>query len=126
MSEMNMASAQVLDAIEETRKSMSSPGVDLDSVPYKAYEFVAQSMALAVQDATDNLRNVSTISTTAIGVAMAQLMSSGDVKTWGPIIAAAQGLVKASADDLLKIGDNAITVLRDFAPVQQLEKAESP
>lgn len=125
MPEMNIATTQILGTIEETRKSMASPGVDLANVPCKAYEFVAQSMAIAVQDATDNLRNVSTISTTTIGVAMAQLLSTGDLKTWAPVIAAAQGLVKASADDLLKIGDNAIAVLRNFAPMKQLEKAAS-
>ena len=51
---------------------------------------------MAIQDATDNLRNVSTMSTTAIGVAMTQLISSGDTATWTDVIRLAQNLVKAA------------------------------
>jgi hypothetical protein len=71
---------------------------------------------MAVQDATDNLRNVSTISTTAIGTAMAQLMSTGDAQTWWPVIEVAQGLVKSCAADFQKIGENAAQVLKNFPP----------
>ena len=42
----------------------------------KALQSVAQSVALAIQDATDNLRNVNTIGTTAIGAAMSQLLAA--------------------------------------------------
>jgi hypothetical protein len=41
----------------------------------KAYQAVAQANALAVQDATDMLRNMSSIATTAVGTAMAQLLA---------------------------------------------------
>ena len=78
---------------------------------------------MAVQDATDNLRNVGTISTTAIGVAMAQMMSSGDVQTWAPVIQTAQSLLKTSAADFQKIGENAAWVLRNFPRGEHPPKA---
>lgn len=44
----------------------------------KAYQSVAQSTAIAVQDATDNLRNINTISATALGVSLAQFLETKD------------------------------------------------
>lgn len=41
----------------------------------KAYESVAQSAALAIQDATDHLRNINTISATALAIALAQSLN---------------------------------------------------
>ena len=43
----------------------------------KVFESIAESTALAVQDATTYLRNISTISTTAMGEALSHQMSTG-------------------------------------------------
>src|SRR5436305_475371 len=107
---------QMLDLIRNTRAAVNAPGIVWQTGSGKAFQFVAQAAAMAVQDATDNLRNVSTISTTAIGMAMAQLMSTGDSQTWGPVIEAAQGLVQSCAADFEKIGENAAMVLKNFPP----------
>jgi hypothetical protein len=116
MADISRVNAQVLDAVRDTQKAVNSPEVVWESGAGKAFQFVAQAAAMAVQDATDNLRNVSTISTTAIAMAMTQLMSSGDVKTWAPVITAAQTLVQQSAADLQTIGQNAASVLSGFPP----------
>ncbi len=107
---------QVVDAIQKVRTSVSSPEAVWETGSGKAFNFVAQATAMAIQDATDNLRNVSTMSTTAIGVAMTQLMSSGDAATWSSVIKLAQGLVKSSAEDFEKIGATAAGVMRQFPP----------
>ena len=107
---------QVIDAIEKVRASVSSPGAVRETGSGKAFNFVAQATAMAVQDATDNLRNVSTMRTTAIGVAMTQLISSGDTATWTNVIRLAQNLVKSSADDFKNIGATAAVVMRSFPP----------
>jgi hypothetical protein len=107
---------QVIDAIQKVRTSVSSPDAVWETGSGKAFNFVAQATAMAIQDATDNLRNVSTMSTTAIGVAMTQLMSSGDTATWSDVIKLAQGLVKSSAEDFEKIGTTAAGVMRQFPP----------
>jgi len=114
MSEISKVNPQVLAAVWETQKAVNAPKVVWENSAGKAFQFVAQATAMAVQDATDNLRNISTISTTAIGMAMSQLMSSGDVETWQAVISAAQNLVQTSANDLLAICQNASQVLQNF------------
>ena len=79
----------------------------------KAYQAVAQSTALAVQDATDNLRNLSTISSTAQGVAMAQLLATGENK-YAKAIEVAQKMSEAAAQNFKTIGVNASDILKGF------------
>ena len=49
-------------------------------------------------DATDNLRNLNTLSTTAIGVALSQYVLTGDPK-YGEMIEQAQRIVSNGADN---------------------------
>lgn len=108
---------QVLDAIHDVRSFVTRGDIAVEAGAGKAYQFVAQATALAVQDATDNLRNISTVSATAIGVAMTQMISSGDVQTWKPVVEMAQGLVASCAKDFRIIGDQAAAVLKEFQPL---------
>jgi hypothetical protein len=116
MSDLSTLNAQLLDSIKQVRSAVSYPDVTIETGSGKAFNFVAQAAAMAVQDATDNLRNISTMSTTAIGVAMTQLVSSGDVQTWGPVVQVAQTLVRNCAVDFQTIGTQAAEVLRSFPP----------
>jgi hypothetical protein len=90
-----------------------SPQVVLTSGAGKAYQSVAQSTAIAVQDATDALRNISTIATTAMGVAMAQLLATGDQK-YATALDKAKELVQDATEDYAKIGSAAAAVLKGF------------
>lgn len=114
MADSSNGNNQMLETIQNIQAAVNAPSVIWQHGTGKAFQFIAQATAMAVQDATDNLRNVSTISTTAIGVAMAQLMSTGDAQTWGPIIQTAQSLVTACAADFQAIGQNAAAVLKSF------------
>jgi hypothetical protein len=107
---------QLLDSMKQVRSAVTYPDITIDTGSGKAFNFVAQAAAMAVQDATDNLRNISIMSTTAIGVAMTQLISSGDIRTWGPVVQVAQTLVRNCADDFQIIGTQAAEVLRSFPP----------
>lgn len=80
----------------------------------QAYHSVAQSTAIAVQDATDQLRNLSTIGTTAIGMAMAQMLATGDVERYSPIIKEAQHMMTTEAKNFETIGTSAASVLKSF------------
>jgi|GEM_PF-1268413 len=51
--------------------STSTPGQE-------AQQSIAQSTAIAMADATDNLRNLNTLSTTAIGVALSNYIETGN------------------------------------------------
>jgi hypothetical protein len=80
----------------------------------KAYQSVAQSTALAIQDAVDNLRNINIISTTAIGVAMSQMLAQEKTTPWDDIIKSAQEMSSTAAKTFLTIGQNAATILSSF------------
>lgn len=124
MTENNGSIALQLDSVQRTQGATMVPDILFRSGAGKAFQFVAQSAAMAVQDATDNLRNMSIISSTAIGVAMSQLMNSGDVKTWGPVIAAAQEIVEKSAQDFKVIGLIAAQVVSEFPVSEQTTAGE--
>jgi len=116
MPDLSTLNIQLLDSMKQVRTAVTYPDVTFDTGSGKAFNFVAQAAAMAVQDATDNLRNISTMSTTAIGVAMTQLVSSGDIQTWGPVVQVAQTLVRNCAVDFQTIGTQAAEVLRTFPP----------
>lgn len=80
----------------------------------KAQQSVAQSTAIAVQDATDNLRNLSTVTTTTMGVALAQLLATGDPK-YAMVIQEAQKVLTKSTEDFASIGEKAAKVLQQFS-----------
>ncbi|AHE27328.1 hypothetical protein V4E86_05680 [Burkholderia pseudomallei] len=105
--------SQVIDVINQSQLATMSPQVVLTSGAGKAYQSVAQSTALAVQDATDALRNITTIATTAAGVAMAQFLATGKPQ-YATALTQAQEMMKSATDDYAKIGTVAATVLKGF------------
>jgi uncharacterized protein with GYD domain len=79
----------------------------------KAYQSVAQSMAIAVQDAADGLRNTTTMANTAMGVALAQFLATKDEQYLQAIVPA-QGMVTAATTALATVGATATTILKAF------------
>jgi len=80
----------------------------------RAYQSVAQSAAIAIQDGTDYLRNVSTISTTSIGVAMALLVAGDPKGNASTIIQTAQSVASAAVTQFTQVGTAAVQVATDF------------
>src|SRR4029079_16456344 len=105
--------AQIIDLINSVQMATMSPQVVKTSGAGKAYQSVAQSAAIAVQDPADALRNVSTIATTAAGVAMAQLLATGDPK-YELALNQAQAMMTAATQDFSTIGMAASEVLKSF------------
>lgn len=79
----------------------------------KAYQSVAQSMAIAVQDATDGLRNTTTMANTAMGVALAQFLATKE-PVYLQALPPAQEMVTAAATTLATVGATATTLLKAF------------
>ena len=104
---------QVLDTVRMLQVATLSPQVIEMSGAGKAYQSVAQSAAIAVQDATDSLRNISTISMTAMGVAIAQLIATGDSKYTTAIQQSTQMMTDAAAF-FKAVGQDAAAVLSGF------------
>ena len=85
-----------------------------NSAKTKAQQAVAQSTSIAVQDATDNLRNVSTITTTTISVALAQLLATGDEK-YIKVINTAQTAMENTIKNFATVGEKSAKILGDFS-----------
>ena len=56
----------------------------------KAVQSMSHSLALALQDATDNQRNFEAVNTAALSKATQEMIATKDVATWSPIITALQ------------------------------------
>jgi hypothetical protein len=80
----------------------------------RAYQSVAQSAAIAIQDATDYLRNLSTISTTSIGVAIALLVAGDPKGNANKIIQTAEKVALAGIQQFTKVGAAATQVASIF------------
>lgn len=88
---------QIIDAILQTEKATLTAQITRTSGAGKAYQAAAEASALAVQDATDMLRNISTVATTAIGVALSQLLA-GDPAGKETLVLAQQAIGQAATD----------------------------
>ncbi|HEU0099462.1 MAG TPA: hypothetical protein VFQ67_11895 [Allosphingosinicella sp.] len=103
---------KVIDIINQAQMATMDPQVVLTSGAGKAYQSVAQSTAIAIQDATDALRNISTIATTATGVVVAQLLV-GDEKH-ANLLPKLQAIMKSATEDYVAIGAAAANILTEF------------
>ncbi|MBT9316630.1 hypothetical protein [Leptothoe spongobia] len=106
---------QIIDSVNQTQLATMSPQVVKTSGAGKAYQSVAQSAAIAIQDATDNLRNASTIATTAAGVAISQmLVDPANAELYQTVIQESKDLVTQSTTDLAAIGTAMATLMKEF------------
>lgn len=80
----------------------------------KAYQSVAQSMAIAIQDATDNLRNLNTITTTAIGVALAEGIATGNMSTYADVLTQVNTVLTNATTNFGALGTAATTIAQNF------------
>lgn len=84
-----------------------------DEAAGRAYQLVAQSAAIAVQDATDALRNITTVATTAAGIAMAQFLASGDPACL-ELLGHARKMVDDAIADYARIGAASASILSEL------------
>lgn len=109
-----MVNPQIANSIQAVQQATLTTDVIKHAGAGKAYQSVSQSAAIAVQDATDQLRNMNTIGTTAAGVAISQLLATGNVDQCTQVIAQIQSLMSGAATNFQQIGENAGTVLSQF------------
>lgn len=113
MPDPSNVNSQVVDVINQSQAATMAHQVVLTSGAGKAYQSVAQSTAIAVQDATDALRNITTIATTAAGVAMAQFLATGEPK-YTDALQTAQAMMTNATQDFANIGSTAANILKAF------------
>ncbi len=76
---------------------------------------VNQSIALAIQDATDLMRNINTVETTVIGIASAKWLAEPANVAYEQIIKNATENITFAAKNLATVGENAKSLLGDLS-----------
>jgi hypothetical protein len=118
MSDPTGVNPQIIDTINQVQEATMSPQVVRTSGAGKSYQAVAQSAALAVQDAVDAVRSSCVLASTATGVAFAQMLaapsSGADAKPYEAVVAGARTTVKAAIEDFETIGAAAARALAGF------------
>lgn len=109
-----MVNPQIANSIQAVQQATLTGDVIRHSGAGKAYQSVSQTAAIAIQDAADQMRNMNTISTTAAGVAISQLLATGNVDQCTAVISQLQTLMTAASSNFKDIGENAKTVLTEF------------
>lgn len=73
---------------------------------------IAHSMAQAVQDAVDTLKNISILETTVIGVASAKWVAQPEMVAYEIIIKNAQANIQFAVKNLTEVGQAAASVVK--------------
>ncbi len=82
----------------------------------KAYQSVALSMSIAVQDVTDYQRNLMALAQATIGVSMEKIVQNPETNLalYSPVIAESQSIVNKAVETFAKVGSEAGQILKDF------------
>jgi hypothetical protein len=78
------------ESVSFINEEVLSPTTIMAESMGKAVQAMSHSLALALQDATDNQRNFEAVNTAALTKATQELIATKDVATWTPIITALQ------------------------------------
>ena len=108
-----MIDPSIIDAIDRTQHATISPPVELKQGAGKAYQAVAASAAMAIQDAVDVLRHTSTVATSASGMALAQFLATGDPRYLDALVQS-QAMVDKAVTNLAAVSTAAAKVVKEF------------
>lgn len=114
MTDLANVNTKILKTVDAVRQASLTGEVISCSGAGKAYQSVAQSSAIAIQDATDQLRNFGTIGATAAGVAVAQMLATGDVAKYTPILKEINTMLENSANNYSTVGKKATGMIANF------------
>lgn len=103
----------VVESVDRSQSATMGWEVVKAGADGKAYQAVAASAALAIQDAVDALRHSTAIATAASGMALTQFLASGDPR-YLEALAAARTMVDNAVASLAAVGEAAGAIVRDF------------
>jgi len=105
--------AYLAEIIELARKETTSPERAAEAAAGKAYQLLAQSAAIAVQDAAAALRHAGIVANAAAGASIAEFLATGDPK-YLEGVGRARELVSAAIADFSAVGQAAATILTEM------------
>lgn len=97
----------------------SNPKIEIKPLAYGAgiaVQSISQSVAIAVQDASDLMRDIATIESTAIGVATKKMIAEKN-PLYIPIIESCQKVMTEASQYWLDVGENGAKVLSAYQAV---------
>ncbi|KJY93144.1 hypothetical protein TW84_04545 [Vibrio neptunius] len=106
---------QIVETVKQTQEATLTGNVIKASGAGKALQSISQSSAIAVQDATDNLRNINTMATTAMGVALSKMLATGETTPYADILTQVNTMVEQSTTNFANVGEKASKVIQDFS-----------
>ncbi|NEO78755.1 hypothetical protein [Moorena sp. SIO4G3] len=112
-----MSNAEIVKAsIELINNTNLDPTTIRKEGAGKAYQSVAQSMAMVIQDVVDYERNLMALSQAAIGVSMEKIVQNPDtnLETYSKVIDESQDIVNEGVKTLAQVGLEAGQILKDF------------
>ncbi|AKJ00543.1 killing trait domain-containing protein [Archangium gephyra] len=112
MSALTTVNPQILDAVTQTNKNVLQGARAAGSG--MAYQHVAQSTAIAIQDIVEYLRNVAAVSTATNGVALGMILAGQNTDNATKALAAAQTAMTQAAALFQQVGETSATVLKNF------------
>lgn len=103
----------IVDAVQQTTTFvLDNAGKEGKAI---GYQKAAQAAAFAVQDATDYIRNIMTISMTAQGIALQKMVENPvTASAYEPILQAAQKAVTEAQTNFAAVGSSATQVANEF------------
>lgn len=113
MSDSVRVDPRIVDAINQSQQATMAPQVVLSSARGSAYHAVAQSAAIAVQDAADALRNATSIAAAASGTALSQYLATGDAR-FLEVLPQARQMVGQAIEDFSAVGAAASAIVKEF------------
>lgn len=117
---------KVQRAISSVNNVHVSPRVVKVEGAGKAYQSVAQSMAIAVQDATDYLRNIRSIAMSAIAVSTELMIKEKNPDPYHQFIKSATDYVEDATDNFTKTGMDAGKILGKFPTGEEEKNRDYP
>lgn len=105
---------QILDAVKQTTTFVTSAAGNTGTGI--AYQKVSQAAALAIQDAADYMRNLMTISATAIGVSATKMVEDPavNIPLYTPVIKTAEDIATFATTQFTAVGEAATKVVTGF------------
>lgn len=101
---------QILDALVQSRAAVDAGGGGAS----QSSQAVAQATAVAVQDAVDGLRNMTTIATTAVGAALADWMATGAAEPYETVIRHALSAQASMVENLEGVGSAVTKIVGEY------------
>lgn len=121
---LSKVNPQIVDAVQETTKAVIGPATSLSGNTAMAarvangiaYQYVAQSSAMAVQDAGTYMRNVAAMAEAAMAVVMTKMLEAPpeSITQWSPAIPAIETALKTGVTFFKDAGSAAAEVLEEF------------